>query len=127
MNLRYASELDVPINEIYAIVEHLIYWAKVKVIYPISETNIYVINPTAQIHVYSSILVAVKRSNFNLTLFFHLSGKKIVEDFSSAFGQASFHYVLSHFSYAKTLVDHLDPSEPREKHVKFSILFYISL
>jgi hypothetical protein len=47
---RYASELDVPINEVYSIVDHLVYWAKVKIIYPISENNIYVIHPLAQIH-----------------------------------------------------------------------------
>lgn len=46
---RYATELDIPIEEVYAIVDHLIYWAKVKVIYPINETNVYIINPTAPI------------------------------------------------------------------------------
>lgn len=52
-----------------------------------------------------------------------LSGKKIVKDFSLAFDEASFHYVLSKFSYAKTLADHLDPCEPKEKHVRFEYAF----
>lgn len=42
---RYAAELDVPIKEIYSIVDHFVYWAKVKIIYPIAENNIYVIQP----------------------------------------------------------------------------------
>jgi hypothetical protein len=42
---RYAAELDVSIDEIYSLVDHLIYWAKIKVIYPISEANVYLINP----------------------------------------------------------------------------------
>ncbi len=69
---RYAAELDVPIAEvcldafglflvfndlfssgkfskqkIYTIVDHLIYWAKVKIIYPITENNVYVVHSNA--------------------------------------------------------------------------------
>ena len=46
---RYAAELDVPIEEVYAVIDHLVYWAKVKVIYPIAETNVYVIHPNSPI------------------------------------------------------------------------------
>ena len=46
---RYAAELDVPIEEIYAIIDHLVYWAKVKVIYPIAETNMYVVHPNSSV------------------------------------------------------------------------------
>jgi hypothetical protein len=47
---RYAAELDVPISEVYAIVNHLVYWAKVKLIYPITENNLYILHPNAPIH-----------------------------------------------------------------------------
>ena len=53
---RYAAELDVSIEEIYSIVDHLIYWAKVKVIYPISESNVYIINPATDLYMYASTI-----------------------------------------------------------------------
>jgi hypothetical protein len=49
---RYAAELDVPIEEIYAVINHLVYWAKVKIIYPIAETNLYVVQPNTQLYMY---------------------------------------------------------------------------
>ncbi|CAF0863859.1 unnamed protein product [Brachionus calyciflorus] len=91
---RYAAELDLPIEEVYAIVEHLIYWAKIKVIYPIDETNFYILNPNAQLN---------KKS-------------KISQEFKETFDNASYHFVLSLFSEAKTLSDHLDPRMSKEQH-----------
>jgi hypothetical protein len=38
----------------------------------------------------------------------------LAEDFDDAFGRGMFYVVLSQFSSAKPLVDHLDPCMPRE-------------
>jgi hypothetical protein len=47
---RYAAEFDVSIEEIYAVIDHLVYWAKVKIIYPIAETNCYVVHPMTPLY-----------------------------------------------------------------------------
>jgi hypothetical protein len=47
---RYAAELDVPLEEVYRLAHHLVHWAKIKVVYPITETNVYVVQPSAPIH-----------------------------------------------------------------------------
>jgi len=100
--LRYAAELDVPIDEVYAIIDHLIYWAKIKIIYPINESNVYVVNPKAEFYVDNKIAL-----NFN-------------KEFSSK--NASYHIVLSQFNDAKQLVDYFDPKMPKEDHVYWILI-----
>lgn len=93
----YAAELDVSIEEVYGIVDHLIHWAKIKVIYPITETNAYVV-----------------QQNINIYL-----NSNLHEHFNEAFKDHSFHKTISQFSYAKPLVEHMDPQLPKKKHVQF--------
>jgi hypothetical protein len=42
----------------------------------------------------------------------------VAEDFNEVFGNGSFYYVLSLFSKAKQLVDHLDPRIAKERQVR---------
>jgi hypothetical protein len=51
-------------------------------------------------------------------LFLILSGSKLAEEFNEAFEGYSFHMMLSQFSNAKPLVEHLYPKHPKEKHVR---------
>ncbi len=75
----------------------MIHWAKIKIIYPITETNVYIIHP-----------------NVALSL-----GSPLHENFNKLFPNESFHSTLSAFSYARPLVEHLDPRSPKEKHVVY--------
>ena len=105
--LRYAAELDVPIDEVYAIIDHLIYWAKIKIIYPINESNVYVVNPKAEFFVDNKIAI------------------KFNKEFSSK--NCSYHIVLSQFNDAKQLVDYFDPKLPKEDHVSWTLILFIIL
>lgn len=52
-------------------------------------------------------------------ILFLLSKSKISQEFAETFENASYHYVLSLFSEAKSLSEHLDPKIPREKYSIF--------
>lgn len=82
-----ASEADMALNHVYAIVRHLVSWGKACIIYPLCESNIYMIAPTA---------VLDKSSHF-------------VDEFSEKFGE-NLQYVLSHFSIPVRLGDLYTPN-----------------
>jgi hypothetical protein len=94
---RYAAELDIQINQVYVIVDHLIYWAKVKIIYPISESNVYVIHPNAPLYI----------------------GSRLAKEFSEFVDNPdiTLSKFLARFSYAHQLVDHLGPNMTKESQV----------
>jgi len=54
--------------------------------------------------------------NPNAALFL---GSSIQELFNKIFPNESFYLTLSAFSYSRPLVEHLDPRQPKEKHVVF--------
>lgn len=51
-----SSDSDLSIDQVYQMVGHLVYWAKATIIYPLCETNVYVISPDAPIHVNSPLV-----------------------------------------------------------------------
>ncbi|CRK90550.1 CLUMA_CG004254, isoform A [Clunio marinus] len=51
-----ASDSDLSIDQVNQMVGHLVYWAKATIIYPLCETNVYVISPDAPIHVNSPLV-----------------------------------------------------------------------
>lgn len=51
-----SSDSDLPLEEVNQCVGHLVYWAKATIIYPLCETNVYVISPDAPIHVNSPLV-----------------------------------------------------------------------
>lgn len=51
-----ASDSDLPLEQVNQMVGHLVYWAKATIIYPLCETNVYVISPDAPIHVNSPLV-----------------------------------------------------------------------
>ncbi|XP_001847144.2 GATOR complex protein NPRL3 [Culex quinquefasciatus] len=50
-----ASDADLLIENVYQLVGHLVYWAKATIIYPLCETNVYVIAPDAQLNIHSNL------------------------------------------------------------------------
>ncbi|XP_055534061.1 GATOR complex protein NPRL3 [Wyeomyia smithii] len=50
-----ASDADLMIDHVYQLVGHLVYWAKATIIYPLCETNVYVIAPDAQLNIHSHL------------------------------------------------------------------------
>ncbi|XP_053680973.1 GATOR complex protein NPRL3 [Anopheles nili] len=50
-----ASDAELLIDYVYQIVGHLVYWAKATIIYPLCETNVYVIAPDAQLNIHSNL------------------------------------------------------------------------
>lgn len=51
-----SSDSDLSLDQVYQMVGHLVYWAKATIIYPLCETNVYVISPDAPIHVNSPLV-----------------------------------------------------------------------
>lgn len=51
-----SSDSDLKLDQVYQLVGHLVYWAKATIIYPLCETNVYVISPDAPIHVNSPLV-----------------------------------------------------------------------
>lgn len=51
-----ASDSDLKLEQVFQLVGHLVYWSKATIIYPLCETNVYVISPNAPIHVNSPLV-----------------------------------------------------------------------
>ncbi|CDW53709.1 NPR3 domain containing protein [Trichuris trichiura] len=47
--LAVARELDYDLEQVFRIVQHLIYWGKALVIFPLTEANVYVVDPEADL------------------------------------------------------------------------------
>lgn len=42
-----SSDSDLSLEQVYQLVSNLVYWAKATIIYPLCETNVYVVSPGA--------------------------------------------------------------------------------
>lgn len=51
-----ATDSDLSLDLVYQLVSNLVYWAKATIIYPLCETNVYVISPDAPIHSNSPLM-----------------------------------------------------------------------
>lgn len=51
-----SSDSDLSLDQVNQMVGHLVYWAKATIIYPLCETNVYVISPDAPIHTNSPLV-----------------------------------------------------------------------
>lgn len=70
-----ATDADFAIKHVYELVGHLVYWAKATVIYPLCETNVYVIAPDAPLHTHSP-LAEKFAAKFSMNLF------EVISEFS---------------------------------------------
>lgn len=60
----------------YELVGHLVYWAKATIIYPLCETNVYVIAPDAPLHSHSALVDKFSAKFPGMSLF------EVISDFS---------------------------------------------
>lgn len=44
-----AADADLTLAQVFQLTGHLVYWAKAKIIYPLCESNVYVVSPDAVI------------------------------------------------------------------------------
>lgn len=70
-----ATDADFVIKHVYELVGHLVYWAKATIIYPLCETNVYVIAPDAPLHNHSP-LAEKFFAKFSMNLF------EVISEFS---------------------------------------------
>lgn len=70
-----ATDADFAIKHVYELVGHLVYWAKATIIYPLCETNVYVIAPDAPLH-NKSPLAEKFAAKFSMNLF------EVISEFS---------------------------------------------
>ncbi|KXJ73933.1 hypothetical protein RP20_CCG014729 [Aedes albopictus] len=71
-----ASDADLMIDHVYQLVGHLVYWAKATIIYPLCETNVYVIAPDAQLNIHSNLSEKFSTKFPGMSLF------EVISDFS---------------------------------------------
>ncbi|XP_053657792.1 GATOR complex protein NPRL3 [Anopheles marshallii] len=71
-----ASDAELLIDYVYQIVGHLVYWAKATIIYPLCETNVYVIAPDAQLNIHSNLSEKFATKFPGMSLF------EVISDFS---------------------------------------------
>lgn len=71
-----ASDADLSIEHVYKLVSHLVYWAKATIIYPLCETNVYVIAPDAPLHTKSHLVEKFSVRFPGMSLF------EVISDFS---------------------------------------------
>ncbi|XP_013117102.1 GATOR complex protein NPRL3 [Stomoxys calcitrans] len=71
-----ASDADLNIEYVYKLVSHLVYWAKATIIYPLCETNVYVIAPDAPLHTKSHLVEKFSVRFPGMSLF------EVISDFS---------------------------------------------
>ncbi|KAM7356457.1 GATOR complex protein Nprl3 isoform 2-T2 [Cochliomyia hominivorax] len=71
-----AAEADLSIEHVFKLVSHLVYWAKATIIYPLCETNVYVIAPDAPLHTKSHLVDKFSVRFPGMSLF------EVISDFS---------------------------------------------
>ena len=89
------QDADISLPQIFQIVAHLIYWGKCIVIYPLAESNIYVLAESVPTEIDS----------------------KCSEEFRKKFPDQSLHNVFQKFSFPLTLGDYRNPL-CNDKHVE---------
>ena len=62
-----STDADIALNHVFAIARHLVMWGKACIIYPLCETNLYVLAPSASLY-YHSKYVGIFADRFELSL-----------------------------------------------------------
>lgn len=71
-----ANDAELHIEHVYQMATHLVYWAKATIIYPLCETNVYVIAPDAPLHINSPLVDKFSTKFPGMSLF------EVISDFS---------------------------------------------
>lgn len=88
-----SQDTDISLPQIFQIVAHLVYWGKCNVIYPLAESNVYVITEYAHTQIDSKYAVGLVRE----------------------FPKKSLHKILSRFSFPITLGEFRDPLSSKDE------------
>ncbi|XP_076076005.1 GATOR1 complex protein NPRL3-like [Mytilus galloprovincialis] len=88
-----ALEADLSLSQVFQLVSHLVYWGKATIVYPLCESNVYLLSPSSNIKMNS----------------------KIAEEFVQLFPGRSLAVELSEFSYPTKLWDTQDMLNKQQK------------
>lgn len=97
-----SQDTDIPLSQVFSIAAHLVYWGKATIVYPLCESNVYVVAPNSSINISSSL----------------------VKEFTLRFPGMSLHNVLSEFSLPAPLSEHSNPlglPQQQEKQVQMVV------
>lgn len=89
-----AADADLVLSHVFQLAGHLVYWAKATIIYPLCESNVYVVSPDAPTFV----------------------GSPLVERFSEQFPGHHLLQVLSDFSLPSSLSQRVNPLHNPQQH-----------
>jgi len=81
-----AADADLTLSQIVEIASHLVYWAQATVIYPLCESNVYVVAPD-----------------------FPLTSSELIKAFSEAFPGLSLAQIVADFSLPMPLGERVNP------------------
>ncbi|XP_054719235.1 GATOR complex protein NPRL3-like [Uloborus diversus] len=68
-----AADADIMLSHVFQLVGHLLYWGKATIIYPICESNVYVISPYAPTYINSAVAAKFSERFQNMSLLAMLS------------------------------------------------------
>ncbi|XP_026479622.1 GATOR complex protein NPRL3 [Ctenocephalides felis] len=92
-----AADTEMPLQQVYQLVGHMVYWAKATIIYPLCENNVYVIASDAPLYINSPL----------------------VEKFSEQFPGTCLLEVISEFSLGTCVAHKLSPLQHPSQHSQF--------
>ena len=98
------QDADISLPQIFQVVAHLLYWGKCTVIYPMAESNVYVLSENAPTAIDS----------------------KYAEEFVKLFPRQSLHDILARFSFPMTLGEYRNPIyNGEERREQFRIVKWL--
>ncbi|CAH1794229.1 unnamed protein product [Owenia fusiformis] len=83
---KLASDTDISLQQVFQLVSHLVYWAKAMIIYPLCESNVYVLSPDTNT----------------------FKNSELVEKFAEEFQGVALSKILAEFSLPTPLGEHQD-------------------
>ncbi|XP_074113031.1 GATOR complex protein Nprl3 [Cotesia typhae] len=97
-----AADTDLSLAQIFQLTGHLVYWAKATVIYPLCESNVYVISPDAVI------------------------SNQLMESFTDQFPGLNLLQILSEFSLPTSISEKLNPlGQPQQQQQIVKIIVWL--
>ncbi|KAF9422973.1 hypothetical protein HW555_001516, partial [Spodoptera exigua] len=106
-----AIEADLTLKQVSQLTGHLVYWAKATVIYPLCESNVYVVAPGANVHIHSPLVEEFAKEFPSLCLLQMLNGKEYYCEKHDVFNQSC---SVSFSSLNQMQLNVPEPVEPRE-------------
>ncbi|XP_043274913.1 GATOR complex protein NPRL3 isoform X2 [Venturia canescens] len=97
-----AADSDLSLSQVFQLTGHLVYWAKATIIYPLCESNVYVVSPDAVI------------------------SNQLLESFSEQFPGLCLLQIISEFSLPTSISQKLNPlSQPQQQSQLVKIIIWL--